>query len=226
MRALALPCPLPPGICRRAATGYPGIGAPGPAGRRAGALQSGGADLDAINAAADLTALLRACAQGDRTALRRLYDHQAARLQGLALRITGHPATAADAVHDAFIQVWENADRFDPERGNPEAWLTTLVRYRALDILRRRGREVPALALHERADEDPDPLARLVGSDEVAALRLCLEALDQDKRRLVLLAFMNGLSHSDLAQTLGIPLGTIKSTIRRGLAALKKCLDR
>ncbi len=175
--------------------------------------------------ATELSELLRQCASGDRAGLRRIYDGYASRLYGVALRITGQPALAADAIHDAFVQIWENAGRYDPARGAPAAWLVSVVRYRALDIIRRRGREASADDLPETADEAPDPLARLVGGAEVEALRRCLGDLDDERRNLIMMAFFRGLSHAELAERLTLPLGTIKSSIRRGLAALKRCLE-
>ena len=116
---------------------------------------------DAVSGIQPLGELLRQVAAGDRAAFEALYRAQSPRLYGVAIRITRHSAQAADAVHDAFLQVWRNAARFDVERGNPEAWLLSLARYRALDIARRRGREASDDDLPELADEDPDPLARL-----------------------------------------------------------------
>ena len=183
-------------------------------------------DVRALNdASPDLVTLLQRCAQQDRAAFRRLYDRQAARLHGIALRITRQPALAADAVHDTFMAVWQHAASFDPARGSAEAWLTSIARYRALDIARRRVREITGVEVPEAADPEPDALARLTGGAEIAALRQCLEALEPDRRALVLRAFVDGLSHSELAQTLAMPLGTVKSTIRRALAALKRCLE-
>jgi RNA polymerase sigma-70 factor (ECF subfamily) len=173
----------------------------------------------------DLAALLRRCAQQDRAAFRALYDRQAARLHGIAMRITRQPALAADAVHETFIALWQHAGRFDPERGSAEAWLTSIARYRALDIARRRTREVTGLEMPEAADPEPDALAQLAGRAEVAALRHCLETLEPDRRSMVVSAFVDGLSHTELAQKLAMPLGTVKSTIRRALAALKRCLE-
>jgi len=175
--------------------------------------------------ATELSEWLGQCAAGDRAGLRRIYDGYAGRLYGVALRITGQPALAADAIHDAFVQVWENASRYDPTRGAPGAWLVSVVRYRALDIVRRRGRESLVDELPETADDAPDPLARLVGGAEVEGLRRCLGALDEERRDLIVLAFFQGLSHAELADRLAMPLGTIKSSIRRGLAALKRCLE-
>jgi RNA polymerase sigma-70 factor (ECF subfamily) len=172
-----------------------------------------------------LTALLARCAGGDAAAFRALYSAQAPRMHGLAMRITRDPALAADAMHDAFVQVWKHAVRFDPERGAAGAWLTSIVRYRALDITRRRVREQPGYEAPEQEDESPDALAQLVASAEGAALRRCLEELEPDRRALLISAYTEGLSHSELAEKSGSPLGTIKSWIRRSLASLKRCLE-
>ena len=178
------------------------------------------------SSAAELTELLRRCAEADRAAFRRLYELQSPRLYGVALRITRQPALAADAVHDALLQVWQNARRFDIGRGNPEAWLLSLVRYRALDITRRNSRELSGLELPDSADDEPDPLAQLIGSVEGEALHRCLQTLPPDRRRLVVMAFIDGLTHSELAERLNQPLGTVKSWIRRALLNLKRCLER
>ena len=176
-------------------------------------------------AASDETAaLLQRCAGGDRAACRALYDRWSHRLYGIALRITRQPSLAADALHDAFLQIWQQAHRFDPERGSPEAWVVGMVRYRALDIVRRQAREIPGYDADDREDESPDALARLVSTAEGAALHRCLNELEEDRRRLVVLAFVDGLSHSDLAERMGVPLGTVKSWIRRSLISLRGCL--
>ena len=177
-----------------------------------------------IAADEELANMLRACAAADRDALRTIYDSESARLYGVALRITRQPTLAADAVHDGFLLIWRNAFRFDPGRGSARSWLATIVRNRALDLSRRRAREVNGLALVDQVDEDPSALDRLVGTAEAEALHICMAALDFDKRRLILLAFVDGLTHSQLAERLAIPLGTIKSLIRRGLMALRGCL--
>lgn len=181
--------------------------------------------LDVTPTAEELTELLRRCANADRAAFRRLYELQTPRLYAIALRITRQPALAADAVHDALLQVWQNARRYDPSRGNPEAWLLSLVRYRALDIARRQARETTGLELPDSIDEDPDALNRMIGTAEGEALQRCLQTLPAERRRLVVMAFIEGLSHSELSQRLGQPLGTVKSWIRRALLTLKRCLD-
>jgi len=172
----------------------------------------------------DTDALLHRCAGGDRAAFRLLYDRWGDRLYGVALRITRQAPLAADATQDAFVQIWQQAHRFDPERGGPGTWLISMVRYRALDIVRRQAREVPGYQPEEREDETPDALARLVSSAEGAALQRCLRELEEERRRLVVLAFVDGLSHSELAARMKVPLGTVKSWIRRSLLALRGCL--
>ena len=162
----------------------------------------------------------------DPKAFRKLYEACAPRLYGVALRITRNGPLASDAVHDAMLQVWRSADRFDPTRGHAESWLLSLVRYRALDLARRRMREVAGADLPEEADPAPGALAALLARDDAAALHGCLGELDEERRSLICLAFMDGLTHSELAERLGAPLGSVKSRIRRGLAALRACLDR
>ena len=200
----------------------------GPSARmRAGLVQRWGhvSVMAGSSETVDFAALLHRVADGDRAAFRQLYDAQVSRLYAIALRVTRQPALASDAVHDAFLQVWRNAARFDVERGNPEAWLLSLVRYRALDIARRRGREVSDENMPERADEDPDPLAQLEMSRDAGALRGCLSLLEVDRRKLVVMAFVEGLSHTEVAERVRMPLGTVKSWIRRSLQSLRTCLE-
>lgn len=172
-----------------------------------------------------LTDLLARCRTGDGDAFRALYDAESARLYGMALRITGQPALAADAVHDAFLQASQKAGRFDPARGSAEAWLTGLVRYRAIDLIRQRTREAPEEAAPEREDPQPGALDVLLESAAGEALHRCLSVLEERQRQIIVLAFVNGMTHAELASHLNAPLGTVKSWIRRGLQALKACLE-
>jgi RNA polymerase sigma-70 factor (ECF subfamily) len=173
----------------------------------------------------ETASLLRRSADGDRAAFRVLYDRWSGRLHGLALRITRQPALAADATHDAFMQVWQQAGRFDPARGSAEAFLVTILRYRALDIVRRGAREVAGYETPvDQVDDSPDALTQLTTSADGAALHRCLQLLDPERRKLIIMAFVDGLSHSELAQRTGTPLGTLKSWIRRSLLSLRECL--
>lgn len=167
--------------------------------------------------------LLQRCAMGDRDAFRTLYDRHATRLYSVALRITRHGNLAADTVQEAFIQVWQNARHYTPSRGSPEAWMIALTRYRALDLIRRAGPAMVVLDPQTYA-ELPDTLENLDTSADGRALRQCLERLEPERRRLVILSFVEGFSHGELASRLAQPLGTIKSSIRRALASLKECL--
>jgi RNA polymerase sigma-70 factor (ECF subfamily) len=173
-----------------------------------------------------LEALLGACAIGDRRAFRRLYDQESPQLFGLALRILRQQSAAADAVQDAFLQIWQKAATFDPKRGSAKAWLASIVRYRALDSVKRYSKETLYDTPPEpEATEDFDPLSALEARRNGARLHACLEALEEPKRRAILLAFSEGLSHSEVAERVVAPLGTVKAWIRRGMLALKTCLD-
>jgi RNA polymerase sigma-70 factor (ECF subfamily) len=170
--------------------------------------------------------LIDAVRSGSRAALRRLYELESRRLYGIALRIARRPELAADAVQDAFVQIWQNAAKFTAERGDAGAWLAGIVRYRTLDALRKTRREVlsddPALG---DGPGEPDILERLERMPAEGALRRCLDRLDDNQRRCVLLAFLDGLSHAEIAQRLPAPLGSVKSWVRRGLLALRSCLE-
>lgn len=169
--------------------------------------------------------LLALCAQADGVAFRRLYEQQSPFLYGVALRITRQPALASDAVHDALLQVWCNAARYDPACGSAHAWLHSLVRYRALDAVRRIEKEVQGINLPEPADLDPGPLERLLSSEVGTALHTCLNGVAPDRRRLVLMAFVDGLTHPEIAARVAQPLGTVKSSIRRTLLELRTSLE-
>lgn len=169
--------------------------------------------------------LLVRCAQSDAQAFRRLYNLESARLYGVALRITRQPALADDALHDAMLQVWRNAGRFNPAHGSGRTWLLSLVRYRALDAVKRSGREMASVEVLDTADEDPDPLERLSSTRDGQMLQRCLEGIEERRRHLVMLAFIEGLTHAEVAARVGQPLGTVKSTIRRTLEMLRACLD-
>ncbi|HEY5048383.1 MAG TPA: sigma-70 family RNA polymerase sigma factor [Rhizomicrobium sp.] len=180
----------------------------------------------AVTALSSAATLVEAVGRGSRLALKRLYDLESRRLYGIALRIVRRPEVAADVLQEAFIQVWQNAGSYAPERGAAQAWLTGIVRFRALDAVRKSRREVlsddPALG---DSAEEPDVIERIGAAAEAGALRRCLGLLDDVQRRSVVLAFVDGLTHSQIAERLAQPLGTIKGRIRRGLAALRDCLE-
>lgn len=145
-----------------------------------------------------------------------LYEHEAHAMFCAALRILRRRELAEEAVQDAFMQVWQKAASFDAGKGAGRAWLHAVLRHRALNILRSGAREeLSGGGPTEETDEGPDPEAALVISDETARLRRCLDRLEPAHRRGLLLAYGSDLTHSAVAQALGVPLGTAKSWIRR-----------
>ncbi|SDB15042.1 sigma-70 family RNA polymerase sigma factor [Belnapia rosea] len=169
--------------------------------------------------------LLDHIARGDRGALRALFQQQATRLFGIAQAILRDREASADAVQDAFLRISQRAAQFDPARGDASAWLGAIVRHAALDLARKRGRELPTddPALGDQAVA-PEALERVAASAEGRRLRDCLAALDEKNRKGILLAFVHGLSHAQVAARLDLPLGTVKAWIRRGLLQLRECL--
>lgn len=172
-----------------------------------------------------LADLLAAAARGERDALRGIYQRQSVRLFGVANAVLRDRDQAADAVHNGFLNIARRAGQFDPTRGTPEAWLAAVVRYAALDILRARGRETPSddPGLGDTPVE-PEALQALESQENGARLKQCLEALPEKNRRGIVLAFVHGLSHPQIAEKLELPLGTVKAWIRRGLLTLRECM--
>lgn len=175
-----------------------------------------------------LSRCLAGVAAGQRDALREVYDLTSAKLFGLCLRILNDRVEAEDVLQDVYLAVWNKAGRFEPERASPITWLATIARNRAIDRLRALGptrasrRDLDAA--ESVADEAPDALARLEAGAESARLKACLEQLEARPRAAILGAFFGGRTYDDLASQAGVPLGTMKSTIRRGLIRLKGCL--
>lgn len=174
----------------------------------------------------DLEDWIAGCAAGDRTSLARLYESESGRMLGVATRILKRRALAEEAVQDAFVQIWRNAGSYDPRYGQPKAWIYAILRNRALNILRSESRTdlVEDPVDLERPSEDEDPEAAVARLSDAGALKRCLERLDARRRAAIVLAYTQGLSHGELAGRLGMPLGTVKSWIRRSLITLKECL--
>jgi len=161
----------------------------------------------------------------DENALASLYEAMAGRVYGLALRITRNVQTAEEVVEDTFWQIWRQAPRFDPARGNATAWMLTMTRSRALDALRRVDLVASDAEAGEREEDladGPDDL--LASSESGKQLNTALAQLEPLPRQLVALAFFRGLSHEEIATQTGLPLGTVKSHIRRALVRLRDIL--
>lgn len=181
----------------------------------------------AEEADANADGLLRRVAAGDRQALAALFEAEAGRLLAIARRIVRRRELAEEVVQEAFVAAWQRAGQFDASRGAARAWLTTIVRNRALNLVRDGSRmdfhDGETLAdLGDRAMDAQAAFDRLADRD---ALKSCLGALDEPKRRAILLCYVTGLSHGEVAGLLHAPLGTVKAWIRRGVVALQECLS-
>jgi RNA polymerase sigma-70 factor (ECF subfamily) len=172
--------------------------------------------------------LLAACARQDRQAFQRLYERTASQLLACLVRMLRNRALAEDALQDVFVQVWGRAGQYESGRGSAWGWLIAIARYRAIDLRRRESRiatgSPDAIEDIPGEDEPHDALAAL-GQRATKALASCLGALQPRQRDCILLAYQGGLTHTEVAIEIGEPLGSVKSWIRRGLSALKRCLE-
>nr|WP_236105812.1 sigma-70 family RNA polymerase sigma factor [Pandoraea fibrosis] len=174
-----------------------------------------------------LNRTLSAVAQEDRDAFATLYRLASARVFGVILRMVRDRAEAEDLLQDVFVNVWRRASAFDPARGSAMTWLITLARNRTIDRLREHREsaldEPDALAI---PSEDPTPAALAEASEARQRLEECMQRLEPQQRGVVREAFFSGASYSELASRLSVPLGTMKSWIRRSLMQLKMCLEQ
>ena len=167
-------------------------------------------------------------AEGDSGALEEIYESTRVKLFGICLRILGDQKEAEDALQDVYINLWQRADRYDPERASPISWLATFARNRAIDRLRTgkvRGGAVPVEEAAPLPDETPLADALLVDAERTAQIHQCLGKLDERTRTHISSAFFDGFTYAELAERADVPLGTMKSWIRRGLQKLRACLE-
>lgn len=171
--------------------------------------------------------------QRDETALRLLYECTSSRLFGLALRVVRQREWAEDVLQEAFITIWRVAPDYRSTLSPPLAWMGLIVRSRALDLLRRRTADRAQLTqefddvLADTLESDArNPMDLADASEQAWALRQCLQQLEGPQREVVSLAYLRDLSHSELAAQLKLPLGTVKTWIRRGLEKLRTCMTR
>lgn len=166
------------------------------------------------------SALLARIRSGDENAMADLYDRYSGIVYGVALRVLGSTAAAEDVLQEVFLQLWRNPDAFDANRGRLAAWLSVIARNRAIDHLRKRQPEEDIADL---------PISTGVNLEDEAANRLAVEKvrsvlgqIPPDQRRLLEMAFFEGMTHSEIAVKTGEPLGTVKTRIRAGLLTLRK----
>lgn len=171
--------------------------------------------------------LLRAVARGDERAFAALYDSYSAILFGLLLRILNSRAEAEDVLQEVFLQIWQRAANFDETRGRPFTWMVTLARSRAIDRLRAVGsreRAATASSVEAPAPAVVDAVEETFRSEQAETVRRALAAIPEEQRRALMLAYVEGLSQSEIAGRLGEPLGTVKTRMRSGLMKLREML--
>ena len=188
------------------------------------ASQAGGSAADSR---ALLNGLLMKVATGDRATFSQLYHHTSSKLFGVCLRMLRDTGAAEEVLQDFYISVWRQADRFDPGRASALTWLTTMARNRAIDRLRQH-REAP---LDEGAEETlvddaPTPAEHTEDNQERLRLASCIDQLTPQHGHAIREAFFSGATYSELAARVNVPLGTMKSWIRRSLVLLKACLEQ
>jgi RNA polymerase sigma-70 factor (ECF subfamily) len=174
--------------------------------------------------------LIAKIASGSQEAMTQLYDQTANLVYGMASRIVRDGAVAEEVAMDVYLQVWRTARQYSAARGSVKAWLATMTRARAIDWLRssqarlvREGSRIDELA--PLAVAGPGPEQAAMDSGRQQALRKHMGALPPEQSRLIEMSFFSGFSHSEIAERLGIPLGTVKSRLRQGMCRLRECFQ-
>ena len=175
----------------------------------------------------ELEDLLVAVARRDRTSFRRLYDLTSPKLLATVLRIVKSKPAAEEVLQDVYLRIWQSAASYAPSTGPARAWMNSIARNRAIDVLRQKSFTSATSAedgsdWYERVSEDRDREADMVNN---ASLRRCLAAIDEQARTCILLAYYEGYSREELAQRYDRPVNTIKTWLHRNLASLRDCLD-
>lgn len=165
--------------------------------------------------------------EADRDAFRTVYRLTSAKLFGICLRICDDRQGAEDVLHDVYLTIWHRAGGYQPGRASPISWLATIARNRAIDWRRRQGRTraAPVDEAGAMADGTPAQDDALIADETHMRLHDCLEAIELRQRSAIRSAFFGGLTYAELAVAQAVPLGTMKSWVRRGLLALRECLD-
>ena len=181
---------------------------------------------DADAARQRLVEALVATGEEDRSAFRTLYTLTSAKLFGVCLRICGDRQAAEDVLSDVYLTIWKRAGAFEPGRASPISWLATIARNRAIDWRRSTGRAAPVRVedIADLADDRASAEEVMLVDERAAQLYGCLDQLDQRQQDAIRTAFFDGLTYAELAARDAVPLGTMKSWVRRGLLRLKDCL--
>lgn len=174
-----------------------------------------------------LTRLLMQSGNGDQQAFAQVYQLTSSTLFGLCLRMLRDRSEAEEVLQEIYTTVWRRADSFDSTRASAMTWLVTLTRNKAIDRLRQHRESLleDPIDLDQLIDEQPTPALDAQRSQEYLRLQRCLEMLDPKQRHSVREAFFSGATYNELAARFKVPLGTMKSWIRRSLLQLRTCLE-
>jgi RNA polymerase sigma-70 factor (ECF subfamily) len=185
------------------------------------------ANLALVQQRSELDGLLSAVASGSQDALADLYARTSAKLYGICLRLLGSDGEAEEVLQDTYLTIWRKAAMFDPDRASAITWLAVLARNKAVDRLRlRRAGSEPIEAAAAIADDSPTADFLVEAAQDRERLAACLGELDARDNGLIRAAFLDGTSYPELARCEAVPLGTMKSWIRRSLLRLRGCLER
>lgn len=171
---------------------------------------------------------LQEMSAGNEQALNSLYDATLGKVYAVAKRIIGEPSIAEDIVTDVYWQAWTNASKYEPRRGRPVTWLLTICRSRAIDEYRRQAaaqRVVDAAATAEESQPVDEPSDILQAADDGHVVHALLKEMEPGQRQLIALAFFRDFSHQQIADCTGLPLGTVKTNVRRALLKLRDALS-
>jgi RNA polymerase sigma-70 factor, ECF subfamily len=175
-----------------------------------------------------LAELLAQCALKNQRAFADLYGLTSAKLYGVALRILRRQDWAEDVLQECYVNIWNHAGNYAVQKSAPLTWMTSIVRNRCLDWLRRPQTETTGaeydVAVEAWQDDSPGPMEQLMAAGDAQALARCLRELEGKQRQSIMLAFFHGMTHTELAGHMKQPLGTVKTWVRRGLERLKGCL--
>ena len=177
----------------------------------------------------ELAELLSRCAQGDEEALEVLYRLSSPKLYAVSLALLRNEELAQDVLQDSYVKIWHRAGSYNLARGKAMAWMTSIVRHRALDVLRSTNLQHEQgsglLDALEVADASQDPELLIDVDASTAALMECMDQLKEEQKRCIMMAYYYGYSHDELSRSLNKPLGTVKAWIRRGIKRIRECLD-
>ena len=180
--------------------------------------------MTSVAAASDDLTLLQRAARGDGSAVMALYDRHAPALLALAMRVLGNRDEAEEVLQESFVRIWQEAASYDANRAGFRAWACTIVRNRALDLVRRRGTQIRGTAVMEQPEPPAKPDAVAQSGEDAARVRAALATLPEAQRHALELAYYEGLTHVEIAERTKTPLGTVKTRILDGMRKLKQML--